>query len=146
MPELSDDHLAGYYLGFDFGLKRIGVASGQLTTCTATALTILSAQDGIPDWEQIDTIIHEWKPIALIVGMPLTMHDTEQHLTHCTRRFAKRLIARYQLPVHFVDERLSSRAAKEQLYEAGGRRAVKGRAVDHVAAQLILEQWLRQKK
>jgi len=135
---------AGYFLGFDFGLKRIGVASGQLTTCTATALTILPAKDGIPDWAQIDVLIKEWQPVALIVGMPLTMQDTEQLLTHCARRFAKRLTARYQLPIHLVDERLSSRAAKEQLYETGGRRAVKGKAVDNVAAQIILEQWLRQ--
>jgi len=141
MPEFTPSR--GYYLGFDFGMKRIGVASGQLTTTTATALTILSAQDGIPNWTQIDNLIAEWQPLALIIGIPLTMQDTEQLLTHCARKFANRLTERYGLPIHTVDERLSSRAAKEQLYEVGGRRAVKGRAVDGVAAKIILEQWLR---
>lgn len=131
-------------LGFDFGMKRIGVAVGQTLTRTANPLTTISAKDGIPNWEQLDQLIEKWHPQILIVGKPLNMDGTIQPLTQAAMRFAKRLQARYHLPVYEVDERLSTVAAKTAVFDQGGYRALKKKPVDSVAAQLILIDWLNE--
>lgn len=131
-------------LGFDFGMKHIGVAVGQTITHTATPLTTLKARDGIPEWSEILTLIHEWQPEALVVGIPLNMDGTEQPLTFSAKRFANRLAAHTKLPVHPVDERLSSVEAQS--------RVLKGKNVDRknkkqiedinaMAAAILIEQW-----
>jgi len=125
-------------LGFDFGMKRIGVAVGQTVTHTATPLLILKAQDGVPQWSEVEKLIHDWQADALIVGLPLNMDDTYQPVTFCAKRFANKLNAKYKLPVHLVDERLSTRAAR--------RIAENDEPVDAIAAQLILETWLQTKE
>ncbi len=125
-------------LAFDHGLKRIGVAVGQTVTGTATPLETVSARDGGPDWSVIDELVSAWCPEALVVGLPLNMDGTEQAMTRAARRFGRRLQARYRLPVHWADERLSTREARERL-------ALEGRPSpddDAVAAQVILEGWL----
>jgi len=86
-------------LGFDFGLKNIGVAVGQELTGTANALTVIKAQDGKPNWNDIEKLISEWKPQLLIVGLPLNMDGTEQAMTAASRKFGNRLNGRFQLPV-----------------------------------------------
>lgn len=136
--------LTGTLLAFDFGGKRIGVAVGQTITKTATPLTTLSIVDHRPDWDALDKIIKEWQPIALVVGMPRNMDDTEHALAPRVNRFGKQLQRRYHLDVHYVDERLSSLAAEENIRESGmskRRRMDKG-TVDQYAAQVILEQFL----
>lgn len=133
------------YLGFDFGRARIGVAAGQEVTAGATALTTLSARGGEPDWRQLDRLVDEWRPAALVVGVPLHLDGREQPVTRAARAFAARLEERYGLPVHAADERLSSRAAGAAIATARraghGRRTRKG-DVDRISAQLILEDWL----
>lgn len=128
-------------LGFDFGLKRIGVAVGQSITQTATALTVLDAKQGIPDWGCIQKLIEEWDAKALVVGLPLNMDKTEQPITQKARAFGEALKSHFNLPVYFVDERLSTVAARAQMHEH-----IKGRerfgAADGVSAQLIVESWL----
>lgn len=133
----------GIVLSFDFGMKRIGVAVGQTTTQTANPLPIISAKQGIPDWQQIAKLLKTWQPIALIVGLPLNMDGTEQPITIAAKQFAEQLKERFSLPVYSVDERLTTVAARAQLFEEGGFRHLKKQSVDSVAAQLILQDWLQ---
>lgn len=137
-----DEAAPGTLLGFDFGTRRIGVAIGQQLTGTARPLTTLTSRDGGPDWAAITRLIEEWRPNALVVGIPLHMDGSEMELTHLATRFGNRLRGRYNLPVFTVDERLTSAEAELELRE-GGQRLDKG-AVDQVAAQLILQSWLDQ--
>lgn len=106
----------GILLGFDFGTKRIGVAVGQTVTETARALATIKATQGIPNWEELDKIIKTWSPQALIVGFPLNMDGTEQPITQLARNFAASLSSRYNIQVHGVDERLTTRDAREQIF------------------------------
>lgn len=129
-------------LGFDFGTKRIGVASAQAVTGTASPLSPVPARDGIPDWEKLDALVAEWTPEALVVGLPLNMDDTESELSHLARKFARRMVARYRLPVFMCDERLSSHSARGLLMEVQSRRKGKLPALDSTAAVLIAEAWL----
>ena len=78
-------------LGFDFGLKRIGVAVGQTVTHSARGLTVLQAQDGKANDNEIAQLIQQWQPDALLVGIPLNMDGTEQSITHRARQFANEL-------------------------------------------------------
>lgn len=133
----------GVYLGFDFGYKRIGVAVGQQITCSARPLTILDAKLGVPNWDSVQKIIAEWRPQALIVGLPTCIDDSEQYTTAAARGFARQLRKRFLLPVHLVDERLSTVEARAQLFAEGGYRKIKQSQVDSVAACIILEQWLQ---
>ena len=127
-------------IGFDFGMRKIGMAVGQTVSCTAQPLPPLKAQDGIPAWDDIQTIIDEWGPNALVVGMPYAMDQSEQEITFAARKFARRLENKYHLPVHLVDERLTTREARDILQEQGSH----ARLVDSHAAALILESWLRE--
>lgn len=133
-------------LGFDFGMKRIGVAVGQTVTKTARPLETLPAKAGVPQWERLNKIIRTWQPDALIVGIPLNMDGTKQRLTENAENFAKMLETRYQLPVHGMDERLSTKDARERLFNEGGYKALQTGLVDSVAATLILQNWLIQHK
>lgn len=136
--------LTGTLLGFDFGGKRIGVAVGQTVTKTARPLTTLNVIHQRPDWDAIDKVINEWRPAALVVGMPRNMDDTEHALAPRVTRFGQQLKRRYHLDVHYVDERLSSLAAEENIRESGmsKRRRMDKSTVDQYAAQVILEQFL----
>lgn len=133
--------MTGTALGFDYGLRRIGVAAGQGLTRTATALATVAARDGKPDWDAIGRLIGEWRPEALVVGLPRHMDGSEHPLAARVRRFGNQLHGRYRLPVHYVDERLSSREAETLLKGQGGRGK---EAIDRLAAQLILQTWLEQ--
>ncbi len=135
----------GTLLGFDFGMKRIGVAIGQTVTQTARPLGIIKADAGIPQWASLDKLIKNWQPDALVVGIPLNMDGTEQPITLNAREFATRLQLRFKLPVFEMDERLTSVEAKARLFESGGYKALKNTPIDSVAAQLILQNWLTQK-
>jgi len=129
-------------LGFDYGTRRIGVAVGQQVTATVTPLTTLHNRNGQPDWEAIGRLIAEWRPDRLVVGLPLHMDGTAQPMTDKARRFGHQLKGRYNLPVDWVDERLTSDAAEAALAESGHRHH-KDR-IDAVAAALILQSWLDQ--
>ncbi|MDI1352177.1 MAG: Holliday junction resolvase RuvX [bacterium] len=135
--------LSGVYLGFDFGYKRIGVAVGQRLTCSASPLSTLDAKQGIPNWNLVLKVINQWNPEALIVGLPTCIDNSELYTTAAARRFAKQLQKQFGLPVHLVDERLSTVEARGQLFEQGGYRKLKKTEVDGIAACVILEQWLQ---
>lgn len=134
---------SGVYLGFDFGYKRIGVAVGQRLTCSASPLSTIDAKLGIPDWNIVQKLITQWNPEALIVGLPTCIDDSELYTTSAARRFAKNLRKRFTLPVHLVDERLSTVEARGQIFAQGGYRKIKKTEIDSIAACVILEQWLQ---
>ncbi|RUO52395.1 Holliday junction resolvase RuvX [Pseudidiomarina homiensis] len=129
-------------LGFDFGTHNIGVAVGQTVTGTASPLPALKAKDGQPDWVKVEKIIAEWQPKLLVVGLPLNMDGSEQPLTDLARKFANRLHGRFGLPIELQDERLTTVAAKEELFARGGYRELSKDKIDSAAAQLILEDYL----
>jgi putative Holliday junction resolvase len=133
----------GTVLAFDYGEKRIGVANGQTVTCTAAPLATITVTDQRPDWTAIETLIAQWRPALLVVGLPLNMDGTEHAMTVAARRFAAKLHGRYKLPVEMVDERLSSVAAEEQLRDSrlGKQKRRQKESVDQFAAQVILMSW-----
>src|SRR6185437_7866395 len=104
--------LKGVFLGFDFGYKRIGVAVGQRLTNSARPLPTIDAKLGVPNWKVIEKLIHQWGPEALIVGIPTCIDGSELYTTAAARRFAEQLTTHYSLPVHLVDERLSTVEAR----------------------------------
>jgi|TARA_B110000444_G_scaffold224111_1_gene227066 putative Holliday junction resolvase len=127
-------------LGFDYGTQRIGVAFGQSLTGTAQRVCVLKARDGIPDWDQIEALIGEWKPNLFVVGMPYNLDGSESELVVRAIKFANRLNGRFHKPSYSMDERLSSvEAAELALEENSG--AKKRAAIDDIAAQIILENW-----
>jgi putative Holliday junction resolvase len=128
-------------LAFDYGLRHIGVAVGNGSTRTAQALTTLKAEQGIPRWNELQALVEEWKPQLLVVGLPLNMDDSESELSRLAQKFGRRLNGRYALPVEYVDERLSSFDAKQQMREAGHRGDYKNHPADALAAELILRSW-----
>lgn len=129
-------------LGFDFGLKRIGVAIGQMVTHTARPLVTLIAKQGMPDWQLVNKLISKWSPDTLVVGMPLNMDGTTQEISHKAQMFTEELRKRYKLPVYQVDERLTTKEARERLFAQGGFKALQDGQVDQVAAQLILQNFI----
>lgn len=131
-------------LGFDFGMKNIGIAVGQDLTHTANPLTAIKARDGIPDWEQIHKLLDEWKPQLLIVGLPLNMDGTEQDMTAAARRFGNRLHGRFNIPVEWQDERLTTYEALDQMGIRSKMDTRQRSDVDQLSAQLILQSWLNQ--
>ena len=122
-------------LGFDFGRQRIGVATGQTITGTATALATLETRDGQPDWDRISELVDTWQPDALVVGLPLHADGSDSASTTAARRFMRQLEGRYHLPVHGMDERLSS-------HTASGMSDARNSGTDAAAARIILQDWL----
>ena len=128
-------------LAFDFGTYSIGCAVGQSITGWAQGLPAFKAQDGIPNWAQIEKVIAEWQPDLLVVGLPLNMDGTEQPLTQRAKKFGNRLQGRFNLPVAFQDERLTTVEARSEIFSRGGYKALKKDKVDSISACLILESW-----
>lgn len=135
------------WLGFDWGVSWIGVASGQTETFTASELKPIRAKNGTPNWEEMDALVSEWKPAGFIVGIPYNMDGTEFDLTLRANKFRKRLHGRYGLPAHGVDERLTTREAFHHLGASGtSLKKAKKANVDGIAAQIILQSWLNEQR
>ena len=132
---------AGTVLAFDFGEKYTGVAVGETSLGVAHPLGLIAAQRSAARLDEAAALVTEWKPGALVVGLPLSMNGEEHELTKRCRRFARQLEARFGLPVKLVDERLTSAAAEDALRAAGsGGRKHKLRA-HQVSAQIILQSY-----
>ena len=142
MPEAGNRRV----MAFDFGTRRIGVASGQEMLGTGKPLTMLPARDGVPDWEQIGRLLKEWQPDRVLVGLPLNMDDAENDMCARARKFGKRLHGRFHVEVEMVDERLTSFEAKGDVMASGGSRDFGRDGVDDRAAVLILETWFHQQE
>jgi putative Holliday junction resolvase len=130
-PQPQPQPLVLSYLAFDFGLKRIGVASGNSLTRSATPLTTV-AESGAQRFEAIASLIGQWQPHALVIGVPFHPDGASHANTGRAQRFARQLRGRFSLPVHEVDERYSTTQA----------RAAGAKDLDAGAAAIILEQFL----
>ena len=120
------------------------MAVGNRLTKHARPLSTVMAVKGIPcDWGQIQRCLRAWQPDCLVVGLPTTLQGNAQYTTLAATTFSESLQARFHLPVHLVDERLSTVEARSQLFEAGGYRKLKKAEIDSISACIILEQWLR---
>jgi putative holliday junction resolvase len=133
-------------LAFDFGTRRIGVAVGQTLTGSATAAGVLPCRHGAPDWAAVDTCIARWAPARLLVGLPYNMDGSDTTTTAACREFGATLAERSRLPVDYVDERLTSNAAYDELRDqrrSGARaRRIRPEDIDANAARLILLTWM----
>lgn len=117
--------------GFDFGIKRIGIAMGNTLTGQAQPLAVVKAIDNAARFAQIGALIAEWKPATLVVGEPFHPDGAEHEMTLRCRRFANQLHGRFDLPVRLVDERYSSAVLS----------ARRGEVIDAKAAAIILQQY-----
>jgi putative Holliday junction resolvase len=137
----TDGHAAGggampsrplSYLAFDYGTRRVGVASGNGLTRSATPLRTVAAE-GDARFQALGRLIDEWRPDALVVGVPVHPDGAPHDNTARAKRFSRQLQGRFGLPVHEVDERYTTTEAHAQ-----------GAAdVDAASAAIILEQYLR---
>ena len=118
-------------LGFDFGLKRIGVAVGNTVIRQAQPLTIIDAPTNDGKFAAIAALVAAWQPARCIVGMPLHPDGAEHDMSVRCRRFANQLHGRYGLPAVLVDERYSSAVLNQR----------RGERIDDRAAALILQQY-----
>ncbi len=122
----------GVILGFDFGLKRIGVAIGNTMMREATPLTIVDSRTKDARWKGIEALVKEWSPVAFVVGIPRHPDGTPHEMTERCERFTRQLDGRYHLPIFRVDERYSS-----AVVEQNGQND----PIDHEAACVILQQY-----
>ena len=120
------------FLSFDFGMLRVGVASGNTVTRTAQPLRTIAAT-GDARFVAIGKLIDEWQPDALVVGVPYHPDGASHDNTARAQRFARQLQGRFRLPVHEVDERYTTTEAH----------AMRSADVDAASAAIILEQFLR---
>lgn len=134
-------------MGFDVGTVRIGVAIGLQITQAARPLITLKMRDGLPDWDTITSLVHEWQPGFFVVGLPYHADGSPNTVTKTALYFGQNLQLRYQLPVETIDERLSSYEAKNFLKEKQIRRNRHGQTtIDALAAAFILESWFSQQQ
>jgi putative Holliday junction resolvase len=118
-------------LGFDFGIKRIGIAMGNTLTGQAQPLSVVKAIDNATRFKLIGELIEQWRPARLVVGEPFQPDGAEHDMTLRARRFANQLNGRFNLPVALVDERYSSAVIT----------AKRGEIIDAKAAAIILQQY-----
>ncbi|WP_318485044.1 Holliday junction resolvase RuvX [Photobacterium leiognathi] len=129
-------------LGFDYGTKSIGVAIGQELTGTATPLAAIKANDGVPNWDNIEKLLKEWQPDLVVVGLPLDLEGKElETITPRAKKFANRMHGRFGCQVELHDERLSTVEARAELFERGGYRSLSKGNIDSQSAVVILESW-----
>ena len=131
-------------LAFDFGFKRIGIASGDSLTGSAAPRRPVTCGTHGPDWEAIAREVRALAPARLVVGEPYNVDGSEGTLTGAARAFARELARRFGLPVHLVDERYSSLEATAALgarRARGERRRVRRGDIDGAAAAVILERY-----
>ncbi len=132
------------YIGIDYGLVNIGVAVGQSITKTASALKTIRVKNKF-SWDELDKIINQWQPKAIIIGRPLTEDGQEQLTTRQAHNFANKVKNRYKIPIHEVDERYSSMAVQEEFAQAramGNAKRKHGKSLDAHAAKNILQRFL----
>lgn len=128
-------------IGFDYGEQRIGIATGQTISASATPLITLNAINQKPDWNKIEKIIEEWQPDALIVGLPLFLDGSASDMTKKASRFARQLEGRFHLPVHLINESLTSFEAEQHLTKKNQHNK---QEIDKIAAAIIVQSWLEQ--
>jgi len=149
MPEFISEKASAtkhqFILGIDFGQKRIGLAVGQTLTRIANPLSTVKNDGAF--WHTLQTQIKEWNIEQIIIGLPLQMSGEEQEITRQVKNFSKKIKRETQLPVHYVDERLTSFEAERQFKDSRQANLSKAKdkaQIDAMAAQIILQSWLDQ--
>jgi putative Holliday junction resolvase len=123
-------------ISFDFGTKKIGVAVGQTETRTSSPFQIVFSKNNKVNWDEIESIVNEWKPNLILVGKPLNMDGSDSDMMEKVDIFYKKLEKISKIPCEYVDERLTSFEARESLTE------IKKDLIDAHAAKILIEQWL----
>lgn len=136
---MSDAQTHGAVLAFDLGLKRTGVASGELAIGIAHPLTVIQAESTDARLAAIDRLVADWQPALFVLGLPTRADGSENEMTRVARNFARRLESRFERPVFLVDERLTSATAESELHDRGIHGKKNKALTDAVAAQLILQ-------
>ena len=140
MPDLTQPQLI---MAFDFGTQKTGMAVGSSLIESATPLALFPMKDGIPNWDELLKIVKQHQPNLFLIGLPLNMDDSESELSTRARKFARRLRHQTNIETLMVDERLTTREARDELdhYQAQGRG--KKLSADSIAAALFIESWYR---
>ena len=133
---------SGVVMAFDYGLRNIGIAIGQNITKSSSTFYVIKAKEGVPDWIKLDSIIEEWEPGLFIVGDPFNMDGTKSEFQKKIATFSTELIKRYEIQLQMMDERLTTKEAKERIQDKPD--GIKDSINKHsIAAQIILEDWFR---
>ena len=136
---MNPESTHGTVLAFDLGLKRTGVASGELSIGIAHPLSVIQAGSNDDRLTAIARLVAEWQPVLLVLGLPTHADGSEHEMTRVAKNFARKLELRFNLPVFLVDERHTSTAAESELHERGIHGKKNKALADAVAAQLILQ-------
>lgn len=143
-PTHTATNTAQVIMAFDFGTQKMGMAVGTALIESAVPLALFPMKDGIPNWDILLAEVKKHQPQLFLVGLPLNMDDTESELSARARKFARRLRHFSHIDTWMVDERLTTREAREELdqYHAQGR----GKALnaDSLAAALLIQAWYRE--
>ena len=128
-------------IGFDYGTKRIGVAVGHQSLGSARGLGIVRVIDGTPDSQQVRNLVDEWQPGQFVVGIPVRSDGSTGPLNREIDRFGEWLNRTFDLPVSYVDERLSSEEASHRMKSrrTSSTAREKSELRNQIAAQIILE-------
>ena len=134
-------------IGFDYGTKKMGVAIAQCITKTATPLNVLKIKNETPNWEQLDQIVSDYRPVLAIIGYPGKINKQTSLLADKIEKFGSAIEKHYKMPTILFDETYSTTLARQELRDLRrdgilSRRIKKGQ-VDSMAAKIILEQWLK---
>ncbi|ENX10667.1 Holliday junction resolvase RuvX [Acinetobacter variabilis] len=140
---MPDVNAPNTIIAFDFGTQKMGMAVGQSLIESANPLPLFPMKDGIPNWDELLKIVKSYQPGLFLVGLPLNMDDSESELSTRARKFARRLRHQTNIETLMVDERLTTREARDELdhYQAQGRG--KKLSADSIAAALLIESWYR---
>jgi len=141
----SETRPAGRVLGLDVGSRRIGLAVSDLLGITAQGLVTLERRNKRHDFRELERVIREYDVKEIVVGLPLRMSGAEGTQAEKMQAFADELRRRFQLPVHLWDERLTSAEANRLLRETELSIEKRGKAVDRMAAVLILQGWMERR-
>lgn len=132
----------GSFLAFDYGSQSIGTATGSAASGLASPLSAVRVFRSGPDWQAIDTAVAEWQPDAFVVGVALNAQREDTVMSRRARKFGRQLEQRYNRPIHWVDETLSTEAARRALRHHEGGGTPRKTDIDRTAAALILESFL----
>ncbi len=125
-------------MGFDYGTRWIGTATGQIITRTANPLKTFESKNNKPDWINIEKQIKEYQPDLLVIGLPLNVQGEEQAISEKARKFARQLEGRFHINTLMVDERLTTR----QVYIDSEDHHLTKQQIDAMSAVLIVQSWL----
>lgn len=128
-------------MSFDFGTQKMGMAVGQALIESATPLALFPMRDGIPNWDELLKIVKQHQPQLFLVGLPLNMDDSESELSARARKFARRLRHQTNIETWMVDERLTTREARESLDRYQSQGQAKRLSADSLAAAILIENW-----